>query len=1024
MRDVANPRIAVASTNLRMFLVAHATLCLVGCGSVEQSPNNRELLAKAIEGSGPFCLATEFQPLEYQDDELPTLLSRELARQAVLLTARDELGLSTRDETLGESFPEDAAARRGPYDLTVRKYKGGDLSLDLRAPDVLFEHAPLQLIQLDFHCQEDAYQLYTSQAEALEAATRGKLLEQLKSAGFDGKPVKSDPTGAMPDGIESLLQKMEVTSQYAAVRKLHGAIAEKGESPARLGGLVRGYANLAALTRHYWNSANVAFTARSLLYAERMMATSGESQLAYQHRAYARALAGLHAAALADLAHKSDGDAQSSAAAAQPPWIAILEPYCKFQRDELITAGEPPEVGQLANLLAFELTECYANERWNIAAGAKALQACPEAYCIYSELANHTPMQVQRQSVSTVAEAIGRRIPINVAHMEGLPDPVFNLVKDVLRPDASWLVRIVTGKSESKAGSPLPRQIADGLRRSCKEIGDSGEPSWDVLASLISDEQFVAVADYLMVSTNAVEYSKEELVERFEPLVKDHPYAPYIESYKLGRDRPPVEFAQYAAAIKGCDPRPCMQQLPLRFWNHVDANNQTFACLYNHAIWTADRTFPAMVASLNLISESWWQKPETVAEMRPWVADFQAVAPNAPNSLRLEILTTDKPSDEQLAKWEERAGGDPVALTKIGNWYYSRKNLVAAIRCYDRSYSLSPEYKTATYLAVSYRDAGKEDKWLPALESYLKEDDYALGHALIHQTIANDYMRKGKWSDAEPHALEAAQTWSAWGLILASRVEEGLGKWDESERWIREAVESYPTYSGNEWYYWCVRNGRGDLAAARKPHDEFLQLDWVQNLHQSDNYVFVDMVLAGQFQRGLDEIQSQPQYAEDDYWQNFALLLAKRLGNEALYIELTDKLVKRINEVYGKSDPDLCALYALVERLAHDGSLSADDIAAADKLFERYGPISRTNYCYFFGEQLALHGDMENAERYWQLSLNAGQFQKYTATLAGQRLAALHGTSRTSPLSEPPADSEVEAIESGKEIETAAERSL
>lgn len=103
---------------------------------------------------------------------------------------------------------------------------------------------------------------------------------------------------------------------------------------------------------------------------------------------------------------------------------------------------------------------------------------------------------------------------------------------------------------------------------------------------------------------------------------------------------------------------------------------------------------------------------------------------------------------------------------------------------------------------------------------------------------------------------------------------------------------------------------------------------------------------------------------------------------------------------------------AVIKRLQQQGKLSAEDQTAVDKLFEEFGPISRTNYCYFLGEQLAVDGDTANAEKYWRQSLDAGQPQKYNATFAGHRLAQIHGTSR-------PDDFEVQS-----DNEEAAENSL
>ncbi len=74
-----------------------------------------------------------------------------------------------------------------------------------------------------------------------------------------------------------------------------------GESQQALGALVRGYANLGQLTRFLWNASHEDFAARSLLYAERMVAAHPGSADALRHQGYARAMAGMHALALADL---------------------------------------------------------------------------------------------------------------------------------------------------------------------------------------------------------------------------------------------------------------------------------------------------------------------------------------------------------------------------------------------------------------------------------------------------------------------------------------------------------------------------------------------------------------------------------------------------------------------------------------------------------------------------------------------------------------------------------------------------
>src|SRR5690606_20789468 len=107
-------------------------------------------------------------------------------------------------------------------------------------------------------------------------------------------------------------------------------------------------------------------------------------------------------------------------------------------------------------------------------------------------------------------------------------------------------------------------------------------------------------------------------------------------------------------------------------------------------------------------------------------------------------------------------------------------------------------------------------KWRATLQRFIDEaPDTSLDHAQMHAQLANGYAHFGEYAKAKPHALEAAQTYSGWGLLCASRICEGLGHWEESEQWVRACCDSYPTSSGYRLYFWCRRTGRGDVDTAR-----------------------------------------------------------------------------------------------------------------------------------------------------------------------------------------------------------------
>ena len=64
----------------------------------------------------------------------------------------------------------------------------------------------------------------------------------MRALGLEGKPNARGPEAAVPASVEDRLESLGLVEPLVAVRELHAAIRKDGESPARLGALVRGYA--------------------------------------------------------------------------------------------------------------------------------------------------------------------------------------------------------------------------------------------------------------------------------------------------------------------------------------------------------------------------------------------------------------------------------------------------------------------------------------------------------------------------------------------------------------------------------------------------------------------------------------------------------------------------------------------------------------------------------------------------------------------------------------------------------------
>jgi hypothetical protein len=222
-----------------------------------------------------------------QDGSFRGILARELVRQTVLLAAREELGLLTRDLALRETFPS-APTHEEKVRLILRSQlvPGGESRISLHRGD----GATAEILwKMDLTLAPGDGVAYGLLAEVLERLARTEIPQTLTAAGFPARPAQRPGETSIPETVRQRLQDLNLFDQFAALRELH-AVAD---SPRRTGALVCGYAQLALLVEHHWTPVAKICKARALLYAQRLVATSPQAPASLWHRAYARALAGL-----------------------------------------------------------------------------------------------------------------------------------------------------------------------------------------------------------------------------------------------------------------------------------------------------------------------------------------------------------------------------------------------------------------------------------------------------------------------------------------------------------------------------------------------------------------------------------------------------------------------------------------------------------------------------------------------------------------------------------------------------------
>lgn len=944
------------------------------------------------------CLRTEFFPIAEEDGLLQNRLARELARQAVLIAARDGLGLPTRDKTLGEPFPQAVALSATDLELTVRAYEDGTLRLCLSRADgapgaVPWEHEA----KFTANCVD----AYPTLLEVLEPLSRGELVDALRGMGFEGQVPPPDEDNRPSQSVLKSLDEMNFVSQYAAVRAAHAAIAAGGPSTAWLGVLARGYANLALLTDHHWSSNQDAFAARGLLYVERMNHLAGAGDLvARAHRAYVQAVIGMHAGALAELGEIEALPGDREAEAELPAWVALLGPYCRFERQALLAVGDKDrDLAQLARRLEFNQCYMFGDDRWSYESAQQAMRVCPEAYGVYAALCEGGPLGVVRTGAYYGPAAMSRLLPARLAALPGLPPPL----RSAADPEWRQAMEERTDPNPNDPFSVVPHHLAAALEAMTGSGADAGEPSWAVLGKLIDEEQFVEAANYMRVATNAVESSLAEDVAGVLPLIKDHRYAPYVESFSVNMYQEVRRYYDILGDMRFPDPRGVMQPMYWRAWKAYDNDGKRQRG--NRASWAAfchpDFTLLGMSDPISRLEDTWWNdiSPEQQATL---IDQFDKVAPHAPQVLRMAIHATKNPSHKQLAEWEQQAGEDAYAFTRLGRCFRDRKRYDDAIRCYQRAIELSPRIDAFTGLADSYRAAGQEELWQPTLERYFEVEDLGLGHAQVHSKIAGDLIKKGKWEEAEPHAVAAAQTWSAWGLDLAAEVEEGLGHWDDSERWVRESATSYPSSSGYEWYFWCLRTGRGNRQAARQVADTYLKSAGLDNRERGQGQMFVACLCEEKLPdalahlKALAELCQRPPngWIDRSYCQIHLAMVAREMGDSDTEQAALAELRRLVDEEIQPNNKDFAAVNLAVLDLLDGHVPSEEERAAVDKSLESLDRRWRCDYEYFLGRALDLGGETELADSYLTRAVTRGPYARHNSTLAGYYLAKRHGTSR------------------------------
>jgi len=719
---------------------------------------------------------------------LPTrgLLMQEILRQSVLIAARDELGLQTRDGHLREwrgNVPMEFAQEMsfGPTNVMLADKPGSKVSV--------WSH--------DYPA--DWITDYSALVENAESMSRNEFVAVIEKDGWTGSPNDVKESAPAPADGENLLAEMEQLSQLAAVRETHALIHGDGESLDRLGVLVRGYANLGQLTRFQWSQEYAVFQARSLLYAQRMVVAHPESPVPLWHRAYARALAGFQKDALKDLAAAAD-----MKGATAPPWVALIEPLCHYQTGKLVamSAGDD-HVGKLALFLAFLTVEQSASQGALMDVAQTAMAKNPECLRIIDAMCrNSGPGMLNELSEvgpQTFSQTLGKRLQT----MPDLPKAIADRIQQLKR----------------EGGNPQGREeICQALIDQSDPAHDTSEPSLATLARMVQETTFAHIHTRINLITEQWGVDGSDYAAEVLPQLNDHPFKFVIQAYGVRHTSSENQMGKYfQQASMMADHSVTLRLVPIynvAYYLKIGSASPATDAIVGWMVHNTD----ASAWDLEQLSRFYGTgDAKWSAEI---LANLQRVDPDSPLILENAILNHWDPA--QAKRWEYEQGDYPTIAMALAKHYLSQSAWTDAQRCLNKYIAVSPDYTGYEALAKSYDDAGNHDQWRATLDRYINEAPaFGLEHETAQCEIARDYMKKGDYQKALPYADRAYQSAAQWAISCDAFAHQGIGDWAGAERMVRENVDHY-SETPLAWYIWCNHTGHGDLKKSLSVTLDFL----------------------------------------------------------------------------------------------------------------------------------------------------------------------------------------------------------
>ncbi|HEX4072743.1 MAG TPA: hypothetical protein VHX68_16300 [Planctomycetaceae bacterium] len=910
----------------------------------------------------------------------PPLLVRELVRQAFLIAARDECGLSTRDATLREEFPSAPDPRDVPFDMyssTAMPKKGVNYSYALGRKG---DKTAKKLWTWEFHVDFPAAVLFTiKKPESItaltikaEALSRGEFKDLLKREGW-GQVVPSPRRSAqVPRQAGDDIWTWNEFALLGGLRRIHAEIGTKGESPELLAALAIGYANLGMVTEHYYSAASKAYFARGLLYAERLMQKTDQSPWALWHRAYVRVAVGLDQLAQADVA-AAKTPSQPASDRPLPFFAKVLPNYLDGKLSRMLAQAKDPVELRLAHYLAFETTQLLDVEdnSLRVAAARPVVRDCPDCFSALEGLSATYALSVMREVTESSFQQMSKSLRKRLPGLPGLPESLAKEIKE--------------HQPHNDLAEEIEFRIAfiDALKKAAKTGGDRMEPSLGAVAQSIEEVEFKQVMRRLELERFVFGASADETIAAYRNLCERHPYGGFVDFFSTSRLDVLKGIATLLPQIDSAE-LVCIEARPLRLGeNYVPGRlNHWLQIVYCHAD-------PVLRDEIVCMVQGAAGNVEQSNFNAPYMAMLAGTSSKSPVAVAFQIARNWGAMKSRAAELEAEYADDPVVQGALTKKYRELKKYTDAERCALRRIQIAPDYTGYDTLAAIYKDQGDLGRWKTTLQESLSLPSLGLEEFSIRNRIAWYYMERQEWNEALPYAEGAAASYSAWGLKTLARCHEMLGHWQKAEELMRATAERYED-SAFDWMLWCFRTGHGDVPAATecaRKHFESLgsaatqpQLDLIATFYLLQDQPEKALVI---FEKGYDR-------AKGVFDAMQAAMIADELGKQ----EERDRNLKRVVTAGLRAKPkEAQGLYgrlgALMKTALPPGSMKDFDFEKLDVILRESKTKAwsvETNLAYFAGMFLKNRGNAEKARVYLVRAAETAQYHVANQTLACRQL--------------------------------------